>query len=59
MPSPTTKKIGEDEDEVESSTQAIQIEESLLGVTPSPTARKVYEISNISSFHMDDPEEYI
>ena len=37
----------------------IRIEESLLGVTPSPTAPKVYEISDISSSDIFDPEEYI
>ena len=54
VPSPTSKKIVEDEEEAESSTQAIQIEESLLRVTPSPTTPEVYEICDISSSHMDD-----
>ena len=59
MLSPTEKQIVEDEEEAEFSLQSIRIEESLLGVTPSPAAPKVYEISNISSPHMDDLEEDI
>ena len=54
VPSPTTKKIVENEEEEESSTQSIWIEESLLGVTPSPAASEVYEIFDISSPHMDN-----
>ena len=52
-------KIVEDEEEAEFSSQSIRIEESLLGVTPSLVAPEVYEISDISSPHMADPEEYI
>ena len=37
----------QDEEEAESSTQSIQIEESLLAVTPSPDAPKFCEISDI------------
>ena len=48
-----------DEEEAESFSQSIQIEESLLGVTPSPIAPEVYEIYDISYPHMDDLEEYI
>ena len=59
MPSPTEKQIVEDEEEAEFSLQSIRIEESLLGVTPSPTAPEVYEISYISSPHMANPEEDI
>ena len=59
MPSPTTKQVVQDEEETKSSTQSIQIEESLLGVTHSPATPKVYEIYDVSSSHMDDPEEYI
>ena len=33
--------------------------ESLLAVTPSHVATEVYEISDISSFHIADPEENI
>ena len=44
------------EEEAKSSSQSIRIEESLLGVTPSPVALEVYEISDISSPHMDDLE---
>ena len=59
IPSPTEKKIVEDEEEAKFSLQSIRIEESILGVTPSPAAPKVYEISDISYPHMADPEENI
>ena len=59
MPSPIEKQIVEDEEEVEFSLQSIRIKESLLGVNPSPTAPELYEISDISSPHMDDLEEDI
>ena len=59
MPSPTKNQIVEDEEEAEFSSQPIRIGESLLGVTPSPTAPEVYEISDISSTHMVDPKEDI
>ena len=59
IPSTTEKQIVEDKEEAEFFLQSIRIEESLLGVTPSPTAPKLYEISDISSPHMDDPEEDI
>ena len=52
-------EVVQDEEEAESSTQSIQIEESLLGVTPSPSALEVYEISDISSSHIFDLEEDI
>ena len=55
MPSPTEKKIVEDEEEAEFSLQSIRIEESLLGVNPFPAAPKVYEIFDISYPHMYDP----
>ena len=45
--------------EAEASTQSIRIEDSLLAVTPSPDAPEVYEISDISSPHMDEAEEDI
>ena len=48
-----------DEEEAESSTQSIRIEESLLVVLPSPNAPKFCEISDISSPHMDEIEEDI
>ena len=54
-----SNEVVQDEEEVESSTQSIRIEESLLAVTPSPAALEVYEISDISSSHMDDIEEDI
>ena len=52
-------EVVQDEEEAESSSQSIQIEESLLGVTPSLAATEVYEIYDISSPHMHEPEEYI
>ena len=48
----------QDDEEVESSTQSIRIEESLLGVTP-PTAPKFYEIFDILYSHIADLEEDI
>ena len=59
MPSPTEKQIVEDEEDAEFSLQSIQIEESILGVTPYLAAPEVYEISHISYPHMADPEEEI
>ena len=47
MPSPTEKQIVEDEEEAYFPLQSIRMEEILLGVTPSPTAPKVYEFSGI------------
>ena len=47
-------EVVQDEEEAESSTQSIRIEESLIAVTPSPDAPKVCEISDISYYHMDD-----
>ena len=52
-------EVVQDEEVAESSTQSIQIEESLLAVTPSLDAPEVYEISDISSPHMDDTKEDI
>ena len=52
-------EVVQDEEEGKSSTQSIQIEESLLGVTPSPVTLEVYEISNISSSHIADIEQDI
>ena len=37
----------------------LEIEESLLGLTPSPAALEIYEILDISFSHMADPEEDI
>ena len=56
MPSPEAKQVVQYEEEAEYSTQSIQIEESILGMTPSPAALKVYEIYDISYPHMDDPK---
>ena len=52
-------EVFQDEEEVESSTQSIQIEESLLAVTPSPDDLEVHEISDISSPHITKIEEDI
>ena len=57
LASTLSDEVVQDEEEAGSSSQSIRIEESLLGVTPSPTAPEVYEISDISSPHMDDPKE--
>ena len=46
----------QDEEEAESSTHSIRIEESLVAVTPSPTTLDFYEISYISSSHIVDLE---
>ena len=54
-----SNEVFQDEKEEKYSTRSIQIEESLLRVTPSPAAPKVYEISGISSSHIVDPEEAI
>ena len=59
IPSPTEKKIVEDEEEAYFSLQSIWMEESPFEVNHSPAAPKVYEISNISSPHLADPEEEI
>ena len=58
-PSSAANQVVKVEEEAESSTQTIQIEESLIGVTPSLVALEVYEISDISSSHILDPEEDI
>ena len=55
FPSPTEKQIVEDE-EAEFSLQSIRMEESLHELTPFLTVLEVYEISDISSPHMDDPK---
>ena len=52
-----SNEVVQDEEEEESSTQSILIVESLLVMTPSHVAPEVYEISDISSSHIDDPEE--
>ena len=59
VPSPVANQIVQDEEEPECSTQSIRIEESLLGVTHSTPALKVYEISHISYSHMNYLEEDI
>ena len=55
VPSTVAKQVVQDEEEAKSSTKSIRIEESLLGVTPSLVAMNIYEISDISYSHMDDP----
>ena len=52
-------EVVQDEEEEESSTQSIRIEESILAVTPSPDTPEVCEISDISSPHMAETEEEI
>ena len=59
VPSTATKQTVQDEEEAESSTQWVRIEESLLGVTPSRDVPELYEIFDISSSHMADLEEGI
>jgi len=49
-------EVVQDEEEVETSTQSIRIEDSLHAVTPSPDAPEVHEISDISSSHIDEIE---
>ena len=51
-------EVVQDEEVAESSTQSIQIEESLLAVNPLD-APKVCEIFDISYPHMDETEEDI
>ena len=52
-------EVVQDEDEAESSTHSIRIEESLHEVTPSPDAPKVHEISDISYSHISETKEDI
>ena len=53
VPSSAAKQVVQDEEEAKSSTtQSIRIGESLLRVTPSLAATKVYEIYDISYYHM-------
>ena len=52
-------EVVQDEDEAESSTQLIRIEESLHAVTPSPDAPEVHEIYDISSPHISETKEDI
>ena len=54
MPSPTEKKIVEDEEEADFSLRSIRVEESFLEVNPSLVAPEVHEIPDISPPHMDD-----
>ena len=52
-------EVVQDEDEAESSTHSIRIEESLPEVTPSLDASKFHEISDISYSHIAEIEEDI
>ena len=47
-------EVVQDEDEAESSTHSIRIEESLHEVNPSSDAPEVHEIYDISSYHTVD-----
>ena len=49
-------EVVQDEEEAETSTQSIRIEDSLHAVTPSPDASEVHEISDISSPHITEIE---
>ena len=52
-------EVVQNEEEAKSSTQSIQIEDSLHAVTPSPNAPEAHEIFDISYSHIADPEEGI
>ena len=52
-------EVVQDEEEAETSTQSIRIEDSLHAVTPSPDALKVHEISDISYSHISEIEQDI
>ena len=51
-----SNEVVQDEDEAESSTHSIRIQESLHAVIPSPDAPKVHEISDISYYHISETE---
>ena len=51
-----SNEVVQNEEEAESSTQSIQIEDSLLAMTPSLDAPEVHEISDISYPRMDEIE---
>ena len=52
-------EVVQDEEEAETSTQSIRIEDSLHAVTPSLDAPEVHEISDISYSHISEIEEDI
>ena len=54
-----SNEVVQDEEEAETSTQSIRIEDSLHVVNPSLDAPKVHEIYNISYYHIAEIEEYI
>ena len=55
MPSPTEKKIVEDEEEAYFSLHSIRMEESIHEATPYICSLEVYEIYDISYPQMDYP----
>ena len=52
-------KLFKTKTQAETSTKSIRIEDNLHAVTPSPDAPEVHEISDISSSHIAETEEYI
>ena len=59
LASTLSNEVVQDEDEAKSSTQSIQIEDSLHAVTPSFDAPEVHEISDISYYHIYETKEDI
>ena len=52
-------EVFQDKEEAKASTQSIRIEDSLHAMIPSLDALKFHEISDISSSHIDETQEYI
>ena len=59
LASTLSDEVVQDEEEAETSTQSIRIEDSLHAVTPSPDASEVHDISDISYSHISETEEDI
>ena len=59
LASTLSNEVVQDEEEAETSTQSIRIEDSLHAVNPSPDAPEVHEIFDISSSHIAETEEDI
>ena len=59
LASTLSDEVVQDEEEAKYFSHSIQIEESLLGVTPSLASPEVYEIFDSSSPYMSDIEEQI
>ena len=59
LASTLSDEVVQDEEEAETSTQSIRIEDSLHAVTPSPDAPEVHEIFDISYSHIAEIEEDI